>query len=280
MSGEEPTAVQLRVTLLDIEPRSASAWVPWRFHLGQLHRVIQAAFGWWDYHLHEFIIGGLRYSDPEQAGEPEFEDDARSFDEAAVRLRDFGRVPDQSFIYLYDFGDHWQHRITFERLIAIDPAPRTASCIAGARARPPEDVGGTSGYANFLDIITDPGHPEHAETLTWCGGRFDPEAFNLDRTNRDVTAALRANRRNSPTVTGQVNRRRPAIKIVVAQIAHNTCSKRKESQPSSPIQTTVSTKPNATSAAGHCPINFWIFFGWPSIDMRAWACAVCRKKSS
>ena len=195
MSWEEPTAVQLRVTLLDIEP---AIWrqlvVPWRFHLGQLHRVIQAAFGWWDYHLHEFIIGGLRYGDPEQIGEPEFEDDARSFDETAVRLRDFGRVPDQSFLYLYDFGDHWQHRITFERLIAIDPAPRTASCIAGARARPPEDVGGTSGYANFLETITDPGHPEHAETLTWCGGRFDPEAFNLDRTNRYVTAALRANR--------------------------------------------------------------------------------------
>ena len=131
MSWEEPTAVQLRVTLLDIEP---AIWrqlvVPWRFHLGQLHRVIQAAFGWWDCHLHEFIIGGLRYGDPEQIGEPEFEDDARSFDETAVRLRDFGRVPDQSFLYLYDFGDHWQHRITFERLIAIDPAPRTASCIA------------------------------------------------------------------------------------------------------------------------------------------------------
>ena len=143
MSWEEPTAVQLRVTLLDVEP---AIWrqlvVPWRFHLGQLHRVIQAAFGWWDYHLHQFRVGGLRYGDPEQVGEPEFEDDARSFDETAVRLRDFGRVPDQSFLYLYDFGDHWQHRITFERLIAIDPAPRTASCIAGARARPPEDVGG------------------------------------------------------------------------------------------------------------------------------------------
>jgi len=146
-------------------------------------------------HLHQFTIGGLRYGDPEQVGEPEFEDDARSFDETAVRLRDFGRVPDPSFLYLYDFGDHWQHNITFERLIAIDPAPRTASCIAGARVRPPEDVGGTPGYANFLEIITDPGHPEHRETLTWCGGRFDPEAFNLDRTNRDVTAALRANRR-------------------------------------------------------------------------------------
>lgn len=124
MPWEEPTAVQLRVTLLDIEP---AIWrqlvIPWRFHLGQLHRVIQAAFGWWDYHLHQFTIGGLRYGDPEQVGEPEFEDDARLFDETAVRLRDFGRVPDQSFLYLYDFGDHWQHHITFERLIAIDPAP-------------------------------------------------------------------------------------------------------------------------------------------------------------
>ena len=109
MPWEEPTAVQLRVTLLDIEP---AIWrqlvIPWRFHLGQLHRVIQAAFGWWDYHLHQFTIGGLRYGDPEQVGEPEFEDDARLFDETAVRLRDFGRVPEQSFLYLYDFGDHWQ----------------------------------------------------------------------------------------------------------------------------------------------------------------------------
>jgi hypothetical protein len=116
------------VTLLDIEP---AIWrqlvIPWRFHLGQLHRVIQAAFGWWDSHLHQFMIGGLRYGDPEQVGEPEFEDDARSFDETAVRLRDFGRVPDQSFLYLYVFGDHWQHHITFERRHDPDPATLPAS---------------------------------------------------------------------------------------------------------------------------------------------------------
>ena len=196
MPWEEPTAVQLRVALLEIEP---AIWrqlvVPWGFHLGQLHRVIQAAFGWWDCHLHEYMIGGLRYGDPEQLGEPEFEGDARAFDETAVRLCDFGRAPNQAFIYVYDFGDNWQHHVALERLIAVDPAPRTASCIAGARARPPEDVGSTSGYANFLEIIADPAHPEHRGTLTWCGGRFDPEAFDLDRTNRDVAAALRANRR-------------------------------------------------------------------------------------
>ena len=40
MPWEEPTAVQLRVALLEIEP---AIWrqlvVPWGFHLGQLHRV-------------------------------------------------------------------------------------------------------------------------------------------------------------------------------------------------------------------------------------------------
>jgi hypothetical protein len=194
MPWEEPTAVQLRVALLDIEP---AIWrqlvIPWRFHLGQLHHVIQAAFGWWDCHLHEFTIGGLRYGDPEQVSE--FEDDARSFDETMVRLRDFGRMPDHSFLYLYDFGDHWQHRISFEKLLAIDPAPRTACCIAGARARPPENVGGIGGYTRFLEIIADKSHPEHRETLTWCGGRFGPEAFNLERANRDVKAALRPKRR-------------------------------------------------------------------------------------
>jgi hypothetical protein len=71
---KEPTAVQLRVTIADIEP---PIWrrmlVPWTWNLGQLHPVIQAALGWWDYHLHQFVIGGLRYGDVEQIGEPEFE---------------------------------------------------------------------------------------------------------------------------------------------------------------------------------------------------------------
>jgi hypothetical protein len=137
MPWEEPTGVRFRVTLLDIEP---AIWrqlvVSWRFHLGQLHRVIQAAFGWWDAHLHEYMIGGLRYGDPEQIGEPEFEDDARAFDETAVRLRDFYRAPDQSFVYVY--GDNWQHRVAFEDVVAMDPTPRTAACIAGAATGPRE----------------------------------------------------------------------------------------------------------------------------------------------
>lgn len=195
MSFDEPNAVQIRVALVGIEP---AIWrrlmVPLSFHLGQLHRVIQAAFGWWDYHLHEFRIGGLSYRDAEVC-EPEFEGDPRSFDESAVRLLDFDRNKDLRFLYVYDFGDHWEHVIEFEQLLAPDPKPRTASCIDGARARPPEDVGGIHGYAEFLDVIADPEHPEHGDTKRWAGGHFDPEWFDREMTDKDVHNALRANRR-------------------------------------------------------------------------------------
>jgi Plasmid pRiA4b ORF-3-like protein len=196
MEFKDPTALQIRVALAAFEP---AIWrrliVPRTFHLGQLHHVIQAAFGWWDAHLHEFRIGGLSWGDPEQIGEPEFEGDARSFDEGEVRLLDFHDPESTEFLYIYDFGDNWQHTVTFERLLALEPAPRLATCIGGARARPPEDVGSVHGYADFLEIIADPDHPEHRDTKRWAGGHFDPEWFDLELTDKDVRNALRANRR-------------------------------------------------------------------------------------
>jgi hypothetical protein len=132
MRLQEPNALQLRVALAEIEP---AIWrrliVPRNFHLGQLHRVIQAAFGWWDCHLHEFRIGGLSYRDAEFC-EPEFEDDARSFDESDVRLRDFDRSEGLSFLYVYDFGDDWAHVVKFERLLALSG---TRAIDAGGSAR-------------------------------------------------------------------------------------------------------------------------------------------------
>jgi hypothetical protein len=73
-------------------------------------------------------------------------------------------------------------------------------------------------YARLLEIITDRVHPEHRETLTWCSGRFDPEAFNFDRTNRDIQSDISREPPHSlPAVTGHANCRPPVIKIVVAQ---------------------------------------------------------------
>jgi hypothetical protein len=53
---------QFKITLLDIQPKI------WRriqvpdCSLADLHEYIQAAFGWENYHLHQFEIDGVRYS--------------------------------------------------------------------------------------------------------------------------------------------------------------------------------------------------------------------------
>ena len=69
----------------------------------------------------------------------------------------------------------------------VDDARHYPLCTAGANAYPPEDVGGPSGYSDFVRAISVPSHPEHADMLRWCGGAFDPAGFDLNAVN----AALR-----------------------------------------------------------------------------------------
>ena len=193
MLYKELNAVRLRVTIDDVEPL---VWrrlvVPLSWRLDQLHLAIQAAFNWWNAHLHEFRIGGLRYGDPD-VEDMAFEDSPRLFDEREVRLRDFGREDGIAFAYVYDFGDNWRHTVEIEDVLALDIEPKLATCVDGARARPPEDVGGVSGYEAFLAIMADPRHPEHGDMKRWCGGHFDSDWFDLAIVDKDVRNALRAN---------------------------------------------------------------------------------------
>jgi Plasmid pRiA4b ORF-3-like protein len=68
-----------------------------------------------------------------------------------------------------------------------DPELRSPLCLAGHNACPPEDVGGGSGYLEFPDAINDPSHEEHQQMLEWCGGSFDPNAFDLDTVNQRLS---------------------------------------------------------------------------------------------
>jgi hypothetical protein len=172
---------RLRITLLDVKP---TVWrevmVPETITLPKLHMVFQHAMGWTNSHLHEFVIRGRHYTDYlEDDWEPE-----KLIDERRVRLQAaLGRVV-RTFDYLYDFGDGWHHAVVVEDR---EPNPvgtvARVRCIAGERACPPEDVGGVSGYADFLDAIDDPRHPEHEQNLTWCGGSFDPDRFDVEGVN-------------------------------------------------------------------------------------------------
>ena len=62
----------------------------------------------------------------------------------------------------------------------------SALCLAGANAAPPEDVGGAPGYADFLEAILDPNHPEHLAMREWCGEVFEPGRFDLSAVNESL----------------------------------------------------------------------------------------------
>ncbi|MEW5898694.1 MAG: plasmid pRiA4b ORF-3 family protein, partial [Bacillota bacterium] len=84
---------------------------------------------------------------------------------------------------------NWRHEVDLEKILPAEEGRRYPVCVDGARHRPPEDVGGVSGYEEFLRIISDPGHPEHDDYLVWAekdtGGRkFDPEYFYINEVNR------------------------------------------------------------------------------------------------
>ena len=200
---EAMNAVKIHISLDEIEPE---VWrrllLPSSWNLEQLHLAVQAAFNWWNYHLHEFRIGGLRYGDVEGAEAIVFDDDdARVFSSREVRLRDF--EVGATFGYLYDFGDSWEHTIVIEEFVSLDVAPAHGSCIGGAGARPPEDVGGVPGYERFLEIMSDKADPEHADMKKWCGGHFDPQWFDLAVADKDVRNAL------SPNVKRQMHQPKP-----------------------------------------------------------------------
>ena len=85
--------------------------------------------------------------------------------------------------YLYDFGDDWSHKVLLEAIVPRETKLKYPRCLAGARACPPEDCGGTHGYARLCDILKDPAKAdeEAEDLLDWLGDDFDPEAFDAGK---------------------------------------------------------------------------------------------------
>jgi hypothetical protein len=175
---------QLKIVLCHIKPPIWRKFrAPGDSNLGLLHAVIQLVMGWTNSHLHQFIIKDRIYSDPIFGLDEDF--GARPvLDEGKTALMEVVPREKESFVYEYDFGDSWEHRITVEKILAPDPSVGAFSeCIDGSRACPPEDCGGVSGYAELLEVIEHPKHEEYDSIMEWLGGGFDPEAFDREKVN-------------------------------------------------------------------------------------------------
>jgi len=150
--------------------------------LAQLHRVLQVAMGWTDSHLHQYWQGDRCFSMADQDLGLEGED------ERTVRLDTLFRKPGDQMVYEYDFGDGWDHDIVLEGIGSVTgDEPRVCN---GRGTCPPEDVGGISGFEEFLEALTNPRHSRHREFLDWHGP-FEPDAFNVEAANRALRSRSR-----------------------------------------------------------------------------------------
>ena len=129
--------------------------------------------GWTNSHLYQFQINDSVYGDRwllykifEEMG---FKD-SREMTLSKILPKSGERF---LFEYEYDFGDCWTHEVLFEGCLRIEPGQRYPICLEGARACPPEDVGGYSGYKEFFKAPADCDDEQHEQFAAWIGGSFD-----------------------------------------------------------------------------------------------------------
>jgi pRiA4b ORF-3-like protein len=189
-----PTRLQLKITLDNLEPPI------WRrvvvrddLSFAQLHKVIQAAMGWEDCHLHQFELASPRLFIGTQSKDDPFSGEStRMLPERTTRLAEVLERK-RKFRYWYDFGDDWWHTIAIEKRLPAEADGPAAELLEGERACPPEDCGGPWGYAEMLAAVTDPAHPEHEDIREWLGD-FDATAVDLAALAKRVKSAVRKGR--------------------------------------------------------------------------------------
>ena len=186
------TIARIRIELQDLEPNIwRSVDVPVSSTLVGLHRVIQAVFGWRSYHLFEFVVGDRRYGEPA----PEYVDlGLKVYHAKHIRLRTLLERGVMRFTYVYDFGDDWNLDITIEEIREGAADIDYPVFVAGERRCPPEDVGSSWGFMNFLEAALDPTHKQHAEVLNWYGKPFDLNDIDERRVRMRLKAIARRRR--------------------------------------------------------------------------------------
>ena len=195
------TIARLKITLDDVEPQVLRRIeVPISLRLDRLHLTIQVAMGWTNSHLYEIRARDVGWGIPD----PDWPDgplDARKARLIDV-LEDTGA---KTLHYTYDFGDNWEHTIKVERLVDPVPGALYPRLLKALGRCPPEDVGGSPGYEEFLAAMADPNHERHAEMIEWTGfNSYDPTGVDVDAI--DVELARLAKRWNRKPRTKSTRR--------------------------------------------------------------------------
>lgn len=155
--------------------------VPSNFTFYDLHLVIQNAFNWHDAHLFEFMIKNKQIADYED----EFMEE-NILPSREILLEDEFKRKSQKALYIYDFGDHWEHEIILKKSFKPEEGKKYPLCIEAQGNTPPEDVGGVWGFEDFKKIMQDKNHPEYLEMKEWYDHDYDANACSVDAINKTL----------------------------------------------------------------------------------------------
>jgi hypothetical protein len=176
--------------LADVTPR---VWRRLRMSgalpLADLHRAIQVLFGWGDYHLHVFEVGGREYGPRTDADADEDEPSDRPRDDAEITTEEALAMAGGRIGYVYDFGDEWRLAIT--ATAGGESAPPLPECVGGERAGPPEDFGGPGAYQELLEAWGLAGGGLPASIRETLPRGFDATAFDVETVNLRLAEQFR-----------------------------------------------------------------------------------------
>lgn len=158
--------------------------VPSDYTFDELHSVIQISFGWEFAHLYQFSPDGygshpiIALPDDEGWDEPDL-------DAGKTKLKTIFTSEKQTYVYIYDFGDDWIHKITLEKILTEKIT--SPKCLKGKGKCPPEDCGGPWGYMSLLETFNNPSHEEYHEIREWYGlnegETWDVNEFDMEDVN-------------------------------------------------------------------------------------------------
>lgn len=153
----------------------------------QFHQLIQVSFGWDDSHLYQFSPAGYG-SSPVIAISSKEDMEKPDMNALKTKLSKVFNTEKQTFNYIYDFGDSWEHQIVLQKLV---PEPLNGPlCLAGKGCCPPEDCGGSWAYEDLKIILADPSHEEYQDMKDWLGmdvdENWDADDFDLEKVNESL----------------------------------------------------------------------------------------------
>ncbi len=165
-----------------------------------LHRAIQAAGLWDDYHLFAFFEknpGRKVIADGTPLDEEPLDDAPYA---GRVRLSSCFKRKGTKCLYVYDFGDSWEIDIELKQFSEMDETCKQR-LLDGERAFPPEDCGGIYGYHECLaaiGVLKDPSYDEEQldERRAWLGA-WNSEDFDIEKVKKEFDLPKRRKKKTT-----------------------------------------------------------------------------------